>query len=147
VPIRFYASNTLGKEGYAEVTIFKDINDPEIIINDPLQDEKFGEEAPNYDISITEPNLESIWYTIDGGFNNYTITQLSGTINQTAWDAAPYGNIAIRFYAKDIVGNSDYSQVVVKKVKGEKKILGYPILLFISMIGLITAISLKKKFN
>ena len=149
--INFYANDTMGNEGYAEVSVFKDIDNPEIIINNPSQDERFGNIAPEYDISIVEPNLESFLYTIDGAITNYTITQFSGTINQEAWDAAPYNNITIRFYANDLLGNIGYNEVVVEKVEemrnGETAILGYNVLLIISLIGLITAIILKRKFN
>jgi len=115
--IRFYANDTSGKAGYADVSVYKDIDRPEIAINKPSQDAKFGNLPPNFDISILELNLESIWYTLDGGINNYTIDQLTGTINQMAWEAAPYGNITIRFYAKDLVGNIGYNEVVVEKVE------------------------------
>ena len=141
----------MGNEGYAEVSVFKDIDNPEIIINNPSQDERFGNIAPEYDISIVEPNLESFWYTIDGAITNYTITQFSGTVNQEAWDAAPYNNITIRFYANDLLGNIGYNEVVVEKVEevknGVTTIFGYNVLLIISLIGLITAIILKRKFN
>ena len=151
ITITFWANNTLSKEGNAEVTVFKDTDNPEITINSPIQGDKIGEIAPNYDISIVEPNLELIWYTIDGGITNYTITQLSGTIGQSAWDIAPYNNIAIRFYANDLLGNIGYKEVVVEKVEevkdGGPAIFGYNLLLIISLIGLITAIILKRKFN
>jgi len=123
VTIQFYANNTLGKEGYTELTVFKDIENPEITINNPIQGDKIGDDTPNYDISILEPNLEAIWYTIDGGITNYTIYQDFGNINQAAWDEALYGYITIRFYAKDRVGNIGYSEVVVEKVeRGENEI-------------------------
>jgi hypothetical protein len=117
VNIRFYANDIIGRVGYAEVSVFKDIDNPLITINEPSQDEKFGDTAPNYDISILEPNLESIWYTLDDGINNYTIYQYTGTINQAAWEAAPYSIITIRFYAKDLAGNIDYKEVVVEKIE------------------------------
>ena len=125
-----------------------DIYKPIIHINIPSQNEKFGNITPNYYISIVEPNLESIWYTIDGGLNNYTITQLSGTINQTAWDAFPYGDIMIVFYAKDFAGNIGYSEVVVKKInerEADPKIPGYNIFLIIGVISVVSIITIKRK--
>ncbi|MFX1479926.1 MAG: SBBP repeat-containing protein [Promethearchaeota archaeon] len=144
VSIRFYADDTACNIGFIEVSIFKDIDNPEVILSSPFQYEKFREDAPAYNISIIEPNLESMWYTINGGLTNYTITQLSGTINQGAWDAAPYSNIAIRFYAEDLAGNIGYNEVIVQKVR-EEAIPGYSLFIFISIIGLITATSIKKK--
>lgn len=119
-----------------------DIYKPIIRINQPSQNEKFfGDLAPDYDISIKEPNLNSIWYTIDGGLNNYTITQLSGTINQSAWDSSPYGLITLGFNAKDFVGNIGSSEVTVRKSEGPA-IKGYDILTFTSLIEVMTAVFL-----
>ena len=123
---------------------------PVINIHKPTQDEKLGDQSPDYNISIVEENLESMWYTIDNGTNNYTIYQLTGIINQTAWDAAPYGNLMIKFYAKDLAGNVGNNEVIVEKVKEEEeepKILGYQLLLFISLISIVTIIYLKKHYN
>ena len=138
--------------GERDVVLVKygpDIYNPIIHINIPSQNEEFGNITPNYYISIAEPNLESIWYTIDGGLNNYTITQLSGTINQTAWDASPYGDITIIFYAKDFMGNIGYGEVVVKKIneKKEPKIPGYNILLITGVIAVVSVITIKRKRN
>lgn len=148
VTIRFYANNTLGNEGYAEVSIFKDIDDPEIFIIEPSQNEKFIEDAPNYEIFITEPNLESIWYTIDNGITNYSITQQIGTINQTAWDDSSFGDITIEFWAKDLAGNIGHSEIIVEKVeKEEPSISSYPLLLIICIISLTVILSLKKNYK
>jgi len=104
---------------------------------------------------IDEPNIDSIWYTIDGGVTNYTITprpgwttqsSTGGPINEEAWDAAPYGIITIRFYVKDTMGNIGYSEVNVEKAKQSQGIPGYTLLIFISILGVITAITLKKKY-
>ena len=127
-----------------------DLDDPIIIINSPSQDDTFGDYAPDYDISITEPNLASAWYTIDGGVTNYpiSISQLSGTINQEAWKAAPYGSITISFYAEDLVGNIGNDEVIVERVEPTEPVIsGYPLLLFIGVVGVITAYSLKKKLK
>ena len=150
VIVKFYANDSLGNLGYKEIKVIRDINNPEITINNPSHDEKFYGEAPNYDISIVEPNLESMWYTIDDGVINFTIIQLSGAINQAAWDATPYGNITIRFYAKDLAGNIAYNEIFVEKVeiRGEEPVVyGYNLIIFISLLSVITVISLKKKNN
>ncbi|MFX0026846.1 MAG: hypothetical protein ACFE8M_10555 [Candidatus Hermodarchaeota archaeon] len=146
VSIKFYANNSYGKVNYAEVLVFKDIDEPEILINSPMVDEIFGSVAPSYDIDITEANLDSIWYTIDGGVTNYTITLSSGIINQTAWDTRPYGNVLIRFYAEDLAGNIGFAEVQVEKTKEEEPaIFGYNLfLILISVIGMTTAVYLIK---
>lgn len=137
ITITFWANNTFGKNGYAEVTIFKDIDDPEITIKEPSQGEKFGDEAPNYDISIVDPNLdlEKIWYSLDNGITNFSITQDTGTINQTAWDACSYGTVSIKFWAKDLVGNTGISEVIVEKVKkNEEQEIPFELIIILSTI-------------
>ncbi|MFX1314361.1 MAG: SBBP repeat-containing protein [Promethearchaeota archaeon] len=150
----FYVTGHTESLGVGNANMFlvkygPDIYDPIISINSPSPDDKFGDKAPDYEITIIEPNLESIWYTIDNGITNYSIIQQTGTINQTAWDAASYGNITIEFWAKDLAENIGHSEVVVEKVKKKEEpaIPGYNLFLLIGAIGIITVISLKKKFN
>jgi len=144
VSITFYANNSLGNVGSAEVTIIKDIDNPVITIMKPSQDDKFGDLTPNFLISIVEPNLGSIWYTINNGLNNYTINQLSGTINQTAWKAAPYGNITISFYAKDLIGNIGIDSIIVIKMRFQSSISGYNIIWLIAVISIISLVIIKR---
>ncbi|MFX0043374.1 MAG: FG-GAP repeat domain-containing protein [Candidatus Hodarchaeota archaeon] len=94
-----------------------DTINPTIIINSPIVGESFGCMAPKYDLSIIEPNLESIWYTIDGGITNFTINELSGFIDQHAWIDAPLGSVTIRFYAKDAVNLTSYDELTITKAK------------------------------
>ncbi|NVM34215.1 MAG: hypothetical protein HWN81_01385 [Candidatus Lokiarchaeota archaeon] len=44
-----------------------------------------------------------MWYTLDGGSNNYTFTE-NGMINQTAWYGMDDSAITLTFYARDIPG-------------------------------------------
>ena len=128
-----------------DVTLVKyspDIYNPIIHINNPSQNEKLGDIAPDYHISIVEPNLVSIWYTIDRGLNNYPITQLSGTINQSSWDAAPTGSITLGFYAEDFVGNIGYSEVIVKK--NEQAISGFNLFILIWTVSVLLTITIKR---
>ena len=57
---------------------------------------------------ILEANLDSTWYTLDGGLTNYTFTETGGHINKTAWDALSSGTVLITFYGNDTVGNTGY---------------------------------------
>ncbi len=86
---------------------------PVITIISPLPDSIFGLDAPNYNLSIDELNLDTIWYTLDGGITNYTITGLTGTFNQTAWEGLSEGSLTIRFYANDTAGNIGFIDVEV----------------------------------
>jgi len=88
---------------------------PVITIIFPLLDSVFGLDAPNYNISIDELNLDTMWYTLDGGETNYTISSLTGMFNQTAWEALSEGSVTIRFYAIDAAGNIGFINVEVVK--------------------------------
>lgn len=115
ITIRFYASDMFRRMNYAEITINKDITDPVITIHSPSIGEEFEVIPPPFSITVDEFNFESMWYTIDGGLNNYSITQFTGYIDSTAWNAVPIGAITIRFYAKDKAGNMGYADVIVQK--------------------------------
>lgn len=143
VTITFYANNSLSNVGSAEVTIIKDIDNPVITIMKPSNGDKF-ENAPNYIISIVEPNLDSIWYTINNGLDNYTINQLSGTINQTAWKEAPYGNITISFYAKDLIGKIGIDSIIVIKIRYKSSISGFNIIWLIAVLSIISLVIIKR---
>ncbi|MCK5031517.1 MAG: hypothetical protein KAR64_08630, partial [Thermoplasmatales archaeon] len=71
--------------------------------------------APNFDISIVEPNLNTTWYTLDGGTTNITSVGLTGTINQTEWNKIVADSATIRFYANDSFGFEGNAQVVINK--------------------------------
>ncbi|KKM95301.1 hypothetical protein LCGC14_1189580 [marine sediment metagenome] len=115
VTIRFYANDTLGNMAWEEVTILKDIIAPNITINQPIGGQVFNETSPVFEISISETNLDSIWYTFDGGTNNFTILVLIDSIDQGLWDITSNGNVTITFYANDTLGNLGFNSVIVNK--------------------------------
>ncbi|MFX1498052.1 MAG: ABC transporter substrate-binding protein [Promethearchaeota archaeon] len=115
VIITFYANNSKGVIGIAEVIVYKDILAPIIIINAPEAADEFTSYAPIYDITIQEANLDTMWYTIDNGITNFTITLYSGTIDETAWFSLPNGQVTIYFYANDTLGDIGSSYVIVFK--------------------------------
>ena len=92
-----------------------DISSPEITINSPYKNELFGKKAPFYEISISEENLDTIWYSIDYGANNITLNQTSGFIDQIEWDKHSNGTVNIKFYANDTAGNIGSQELVVRK--------------------------------
>ena len=51
-----------------------------------------------------------MWYTIDGGLINKTITEPTGNIDQTEWDKIGNGTATIRFYANDTIGNKGFEE-------------------------------------
>ncbi len=141
----FYASDTAGNIEFAEVTIRKDVYAPIITINNPQDSDGIGTTAPNFNISIDEPNLDQTWYSLNGG-TNITFTELTGTINQDLWDALPQGIVNIRFYASDSAGNISFQEVSVIKAISQP-ISGYNFLLLLGAISTITIIIIKKRLN
>ena len=97
--ITFYANDTAGNTGYDSINVTIDATDPVILVNSPLDGQILGTNYVNYDLSITEINLDSIWYEIDG--TNPTVIPASGSIT------VPEGNHEITFYANDTAGNFD----------------------------------------
>ena len=167
VTIRFYAEDLSDNVGYKDVIVVKNVEvevedtmAPIITINAPLMNQEFGVDSIGFDISINEP-IDSMWYTIDGGITNFTFTELVGIIDETAWATTPKGLLIIRFYAKDLAGNTGYKDVVVVKTVGgsgkdnsvkrtlaEQLFLNNPLILVIGVISITSGISfviLKKK--
>ena len=70
---------------------------------------------PDFSLTISEPNLNTAWYTLDDGVTNITISGQTGTIDQTEWDKQSDGAVQIRFYANDSLGNKGYTDRLVYK--------------------------------
>ena len=88
---------------------------PSITINSPSDDDVFGSDVPNYDVTITDDYLSEMWYTFDGGLHNYTFTEFTGTIEQSSWDSVSDGPVILTFYASDIPGNIGFAEVSIEK--------------------------------
>ena len=149
VIIRFYANDTLGRIGFAEVTIKKDVTAPVITIINPQNNDLIGATAPNFNITIEEPNLDKVWYSLNGGMN-ITFTGLTRTVNQALWDALPEGNVTIRFYASDSAGNIGFQEVTVVKEISQTSppgIPGFDMLFLVGIISAVTVIIIKKRLN
>jgi len=87
---------------------------PSITINSPAPGGVFYSTAPSFNVIITDDYLDKMWYTIDGGLNNYTFTN-NGTIDQSAWDALSLGSITISFYANDTFEHEASEDVIITK--------------------------------
>jgi len=87
---------------------------PMITIYSPTPGYIFDNNAPSFNVIITDDYLDEMWYTIDGGLHNYSFTE-NGMISQSAWDTAAEGNITLTFYASDIPGNIGTEEVMITK--------------------------------
>ncbi len=114
ITLTFYASDKPGNIGSAEVSIEKDATGPIIVIESPSSGSEFGVNAPGFIIIVTDDHLDSIWYSLDGGVNNFTIT-LNATIDHTTWASLPEGSITITFYANDTLGNLSFEEITITK--------------------------------
>jgi len=114
ITLTFYASDLPGNLGFAEVNIEKDTHAPLIVISSPHTDDTFGANAPSFTVEISDDNLDSMWYSLDGGTTNFLFAT-NGTINQAAWAALSEGSVTITFYANDTLGNLASETVNIEK--------------------------------
>jgi hypothetical protein len=115
VIVRFYARDEGGNEGFAEVVVRKDVNIPLITLNAPILDDFFGVKPPQYDVSVVEPNIDTMWYTLDNGVTTIPFTEFTGTIDETEWNKFSDGIVIIRFYVRDQSDNEAFAEVSVNK--------------------------------
>ncbi|MFX0155673.1 MAG: nitrous oxide reductase family maturation protein NosD, partial [Candidatus Hodarchaeota archaeon] len=74
ITLTFYASDKAGNIGSSGVNIEKDTQAPSIIINSPNTGDTYGVSAPSFIVEISDDNLDSMWYSLDGGLTNFTFT-------------------------------------------------------------------------
>ncbi|MHA2391276.1 MAG: hypothetical protein ACXAEX_04850, partial [Promethearchaeota archaeon] len=113
--ITFYANDSAGNENSQSVSIFVDKLSPSIIISSPNDYDLFNATAPVFDVIITDGNLHTMWYFIEGSLVNRTFTG-NETFNQNDWDGITNGTLTIiTFYANDTLGNLNYAEVIIRK--------------------------------
>ncbi|MFW9818958.1 MAG: hypothetical protein ACFFE5_05060, partial [Candidatus Thorarchaeota archaeon] len=112
--IRFYINNSLGKIGYDEVIVTKDPDAPIIMINLPLNQTTFAS-APFINLTIIEPNLDTVWYTFDDISIDLT-NNLTQYLDSFIWDDLPQGTFILNLLANDTLGNlNDLIQLHLSK--------------------------------
>ena len=104
VTITFYANDSFGYINSASQGFFKNADAPVISIVSPITDSYYGTNAPNFTVEIFDTELDTMWYSIDGGVTNITFIT-NGTIDQTEWAAHSDGAVNLIFYANDTAGN------------------------------------------
>jgi len=115
VTIQFYARDLAGNVGINQITVRKDVSLPIITILSPVTSEFISSNAPHFDLSIQELNIDIMWYTLDYGATNIYFGVFSGTIDQLEWNKLGNGSVVIQFYVKDKGGNEAYSEVLINK--------------------------------
>jgi len=138
VLLTFYAIDKAGNTNSSEVIVRKDAYLPDITILSPTPDEIFGITPPEFNISIIEEDLMSMWYTIQGILGNLYFTELTGTFDQDAWNNVSEGGITITFYAQDRAGNIGSRSVVIIRLIEPPNVLpliwGFPIFVPLSFL-------------
>jgi len=114
ITITFYVEDKADQVVSDGVVIIKDTEAPIIVINSPEEEDVFRTNAPSFDLTVTELNLEEISYSLDGGVTIFT-AGATGTIDQEAWAALPIGMVTITFYAEDAAGHLVSEEVTVEK--------------------------------
>jgi len=114
VTITFYANDTLGHINSASRNINKNADAPVVNIVSPTTLSNHGLLAPNFVVEITDTDLDTMWYTIDGGATNITFIA-NGTIDQTEWTAHIDGPVTLIFFANDSAGNFAFDLVGINK--------------------------------
>ncbi|MHA2288191.1 MAG: hypothetical protein ACXABG_05345, partial [Promethearchaeota archaeon] len=123
VTIRFYVDDIDDIVGYSEVVVYKDILGPIITIHDPNNNQVFEDIIPSYSITVEDGNLDTVWYTLNGGSEiivarGTPIVSASKSIDKDAWNALEEGPVTIQFHANDTLGNSaiNKERVIIKDV-------------------------------
>ncbi|MFX1366127.1 MAG: nitrous oxide reductase family maturation protein NosD [Promethearchaeota archaeon] len=133
--ITFFVNDSKGLIDSEVFYIKKDVLIPDIKIIYPQENQIFTEDPPNYEISIVEPHLNKIWYTLDGGLTNITINSLTGTIDENIWDSFGEEKVTIIFYASDVLGHIGSAKVIVEKIQLKTDRNGFNTGLLITIIG------------
>ncbi|MFX1599491.1 MAG: hypothetical protein ACFFB6_02725, partial [Promethearchaeota archaeon] len=78
-------------------------------------------ETLSFDLTITDPNWDTTWYSVYTEVTGWSINislplgESDGTIDYNLWEACPNGTVTIRFYSNDTVGNENFADVIVYK--------------------------------
>ena len=107
--------NITGKANSRDFLPIADDGAPIITINSPSDEDIFGTTAPSFSVTITDVNLFEMWYTLDGGLHNYTFSDFTSSIKQSAWDSLSDGTITLTFFASDKPGNIGSAEVEIEK--------------------------------
>ena len=84
-----------------------------------------------------------MWCEIEGISGTLSITDLTGTIDQEAWNNLTQGDITITFYVQDSRDQIDSESIVVKK-SIPSAIPGYNLFFLLGILSVVAIIISKK---
>jgi len=111
----YLAGYTYNTTSWDDMCLVKYNSAPKIRINTPIQNKFYGIIPPGFDISILESELDTSWYSLDGGTTNITFSGSVGIISQAEWDKKGDGLVTIEFFANDSMSLGGSSEVSVYK--------------------------------
>ncbi|MHA2394017.1 MAG: hypothetical protein ACXAEX_18950, partial [Promethearchaeota archaeon] len=95
------------------MSIYVDNLGPSITINSPSDNDVLPATAPIFDVTISDGNLDTMWYFIEGSSVNRTFTG-NEAFNQNDWDGITNGTLTtITFYANDTFGYETWESVSI----------------------------------
>jgi parallel beta-helix repeat protein len=153
--VEYIIEGTAGSQDNYPLWDDGDSINPTIDLNSPLGGSNFSSDAPQFNITIFELNLDKAWYIINNSAMKYFFTPINGInlihINETIWDSLPEGNLLISFFVNDTSGHTANIQVnIIKELstgdtpKSKTIPFGNLYLLFLS-ISIISLIAVKRK--
>ncbi|TFG12674.1 MAG: hypothetical protein EU535_05945 [Promethearchaeota archaeon] len=113
--ITFFANNSDGYIDSNQVIIQKDSIAPTMDISLISENQLYGNQSPVFEIICNDSNLNSVWYSIDDGINNYSILDHWNKIDQHAWNSCINGSVNVFFYANDTLGNTAFHSIHIFK--------------------------------
>ena len=141
----FFTNDTAGVTTIQPMNIIKDTLAPSIEIISPNSNTNFRRYRPHFSIIINDSNLESTWYSPNGGLTNISFSGLNFYIDQDVWEGLLVGEITFTIYARDLAGNiGTGSVVVIKSSPSQPLIPGYNIFLIIGAISMVSIIIAKR---
>jgi hypothetical protein len=114
INIIFYANDSLGNLGHTEIMVRKDTYAPNISVLFPNMNETFGNNAPNFVVTIKDDYLHSMWYSFNQSKEKFLFTE-NTTFSQEEWEKLSEGMLLITFYANDSAGNIAFVEIVINK--------------------------------
>ena len=119
VVIRFYANNSIGKEGFSDLQIIKDTIRPTINIHSPLNGTIVGEEPPDFNISISDVNFHKFWFIFNSSDECYFWVVSQGNnivwLPFSEWQTIPQGYLLVMFFVNDTAGNINSVDIMIIK--------------------------------
>lgn len=113
IVIKFCANDSMGHTTSSNVSVYKDTITPELKVYSPYNNQLFGLSPPFFNINIYDLNLHSKYYSLNNR-KNITFTT-ENQINPTEWSICRNGTVIIRFYAKDLAGNTNSCRIFTRK--------------------------------